>query len=130
MDKNEYHLYLKSEKWYSIRQSALEGAGFTCQLCDSKDSLQVHHRRYENIGHEALSDLIVLCEQCHAKFHDVLESDHIGLYRRLDIPSDLISKIEDLMERRRKGQDHFDSYDTDKADVELALKKLGIRVTI
>lgn len=38
--------------------------------------------------------------------------------------------IEDLLERQRKGQDHFDSYDTDKADVKRELENLGIRISI
>jgi HNH endonuclease len=108
----------------------LEAAGFTCQLCDSKDKLQVHHRRYDNIGHESLSDLIVLCDRCHSRFHDVLKSDQMSLYRRLEIPPSLLGRIEDLLERQRKGQDRFDSYDTDKADVELELAKLDIRISI
>lgn len=68
--KVEYKEYLKSKHWQNTRLKALEVAGYKCQLCSSKDSLNVHHNTYENKGNEDLKDLVVLCRKCHAKFHD------------------------------------------------------------
>jgi len=31
--------------------------------------LDVHHLLYDRLGHEKLSDLIVLCRLCHNAFH-------------------------------------------------------------
>jgi len=67
-----YKDYLKSDHWRATRAAALVAAGFRCQLCNSPDSLAVHHRTYERRGHEAPADLTVLCSPCHAKFHDIL----------------------------------------------------------
>lgn len=72
MTKDEYHKYLKSDAWKRTRKHKIEEARGKCQLCESPDRIQVHHRTYDRIGDEGLSDLIVLCHRCHKRFHDVL----------------------------------------------------------
>ena len=52
---------------------ALLRAGNRCELCNEGGvPLQIHHRCYDRRGQELLSDLIVLCRPCHARFHDKL----------------------------------------------------------
>lgn len=68
-----YSAYLKSDHWRETRAGALARAAGKCQLCGSDDSLNVHHNTYERLGAELPADLIVLCREHHAKFHDVLE---------------------------------------------------------
>lgn len=70
--KIEYQEYLNSDHWKEIRLKALNRAGNRCQLCSSRGSLNVHHNTYKNKGNEDLKDLVVLCRECHAKFHDKL----------------------------------------------------------
>lgn len=71
-----YKDYLNTDEWKNKRLCALKAAGFSCQLCnDSDKTLHVHHRTYERRGNEKLGDLIVLCEDCHKKFHDIIEED-------------------------------------------------------
>lgn len=65
-----YKEYLQTDHWKSTRMGALKRARFKCQLCNSKDDLNVHHRTYDRLGGELASDLIVLCRSCHGKFHD------------------------------------------------------------
>jgi 5-methylcytosine-specific restriction endonuclease McrA len=65
-----YVEYLKSEHWKRTRELALGYYGRACCLCSKTTGIQVHHRNYHNKGHETVSDLIVLCSNCHAKFHD------------------------------------------------------------
>ena len=65
-----YYDYIKSDKWKRISRAAKERAGYKCQLCNSKGTLNTHHRTYENLGNERPEDLIVLCESCHTIFHD------------------------------------------------------------
>lgn len=67
-----YADYLQTEHWQEKRRSALKSAHFRCQLCNTQDELHVHHRTYERRGEENMKDLIVLCKNCHAKFHDKL----------------------------------------------------------
>lgn len=64
-----YSEYLKSEHWQNLRRRMLKRASFRCQLCNTQGRLNVHHRTYERRGCEEYSDLIVLCENCHGKFH-------------------------------------------------------------
>lgn len=53
-----------------MRKKALAAANHCCQVCNTdKSRLDVHHRTYENLWHEPLSNLIVLCEGCHKVFH-------------------------------------------------------------
>ena len=70
--KLEYQDYLNSDHWKEIRIEALNRAGHRCQLCSSTYNLNVHHNTYKNRGNEDLKDLVVLCRDCHAKFHDKL----------------------------------------------------------
>ena len=65
-----YQEYLQTEHWRNKRYEALNRANHKCQLCGNKENLQVHHNTYDNRGNEKDEDLIVLCEICHAKFHD------------------------------------------------------------
>lgn len=68
--KKAHSDYLKSPEWSARRRAALDRANHRCQLCNATQNLNVHHRTYENWGKEQPEDLTVLCEDCHAKFHD------------------------------------------------------------
>lgn len=70
MGSEEYREYLKSPEWAAMRRWALDRAGHACQVCNSKDHLDVHHRTYERLGHEWPSDLTVLCRDCHGLYHE------------------------------------------------------------
>lgn len=72
--KDGYHAYLASDAWQVKRRAALARAGGRCQLCNSRWSVQVHHRTYDRLGREADGDLIVLCADCHATFHGKLNA--------------------------------------------------------
>jgi hypothetical protein len=64
-----YSDYLQSDVWKRTRELALEYYGNACCVCNSRTSLDVHHRTYERLGHERLTDLAVLCRDHHATFH-------------------------------------------------------------
>ena len=55
---------------YFAAGSTYRKAGFKCQLCGRKGDLNVHHNTYNSRGNENLKDLIVLCKDCHTKFHN------------------------------------------------------------
>lgn len=76
--KLPYADYLLSDDWRRKRDRLIEAAGHRCQLCNAPSSevnLNVHHRTYERLGHEADGDLIVLCEECHDRHHHDPEDD-------------------------------------------------------
>jgi hypothetical protein len=64
-----YELYLQTEEWLCTRNVKLRQAKYRCQVCNSDESLNVHHRTYENRGNENYKDLIVLCRNCHKLYH-------------------------------------------------------------
>lgn len=70
LGKSSHSTYLKSDAWKKKRTAVLEHAEWRCQLCNAGGWLQVHHRTYENVPNEPVSDLIALCCLCHAKFHE------------------------------------------------------------
>lgn len=65
-----YEDYLQSPEWKKRRAWVLTFWNHRCGICNRKDKLEVHHRTYERLGNELLTDLIPLCDRCHAKFHD------------------------------------------------------------
>jgi hypothetical protein len=66
-----YSDYLKTDHWKFTRRDKLNRVRYRCELCDMGGvKLHVHHRHYRTRGCEAPWDLTVLCEKCHAKFHD------------------------------------------------------------
>lgn len=67
--KNLYYEYLGSARWKHLRHEAVKAAKYRCQLCNSGGPLNVHHRTYRRVGSdEEISDLIVLCKECHKGF--------------------------------------------------------------
>lgn len=69
--KKWYHeVYLKSPHWGKLKKVALQRADRKCQVCSCQDmKLNVHHNTYQNLGHEYITDLVVLCERCHSIHH-------------------------------------------------------------
>lgn len=71
----DYKDFLNTPYWDGVRNYKLKRAKYCCELCGAKGILHVHHKKYENHGREhiksiANKDLIVLCKNCHEKFHD------------------------------------------------------------
>lgn len=53
----------------NIRKKALLRDNYTCQICEAKRKLEVHHIiPYRLIGKHDLENLITLCEKCHRLF--------------------------------------------------------------
>ena len=74
-----YKAYLQGEHWKLMRRLRLEVDNEQCAVCGSKNYLNVHHKTYERIGVEKLADLITLCRECHAKYHNKLESGNFNI---------------------------------------------------
>lgn len=75
MSKEDYEKYLQSEHWKETREKRLEIDGHRCYLCGHKKKLNVHHLRYNNLGHEDVeNDLITLCHRCHGMIHRIIDS--------------------------------------------------------
>jgi len=71
----DYQDFLSTFYWEIVRKYKMVRAGYKCELCNENGVLHVHHKTYEHHGeeHSHLEDLIVLCKDCHAKFHNIAE---------------------------------------------------------
>lgn len=74
-----YHDFLQTPYWVAISAYKKYKTHYKCALCGSNKKLVTHHKSYERHGQEHLKkvideDLIVLCDDCHNKFHDKLPS--------------------------------------------------------
>lgn len=68
---DNYKEYLKTKHWEDARKYFYEIYGNKCCLCSKKDvELNLHHNNYENLWHETIEDVVVLCKDCHSKFHN------------------------------------------------------------
>lgn len=66
--KINYYEYIKSAKWRDFRKQILS-IRKCCQKCLKTKNLNLHHRHYRTLGNETNDDIIVLCKNCHFKFH-------------------------------------------------------------
>jgi 5-methylcytosine-specific restriction endonuclease McrA len=76
-DKRTYGQKLKDSRWQQLRLKSFDAAQWTCEECltvKPKDGLQLHHVVYlpnvEPWDHPP-EVLMVLCEGCHEKRHEV-----------------------------------------------------------
>jgi hypothetical protein len=69
--RNYYEDYLHSEEWEERRKAVFKRDCGVCQSCLTVKATQVHHIRYDNLGHEPLFDLISICTKCHKKLHSI-----------------------------------------------------------
>jgi hypothetical protein len=97
-----YQEYLQSEDWKITREAALKRAHYKCQLCASKQDLEVHHNNYSNLGNEKPSDLVVLCDICHETYHKVLDIKYTGTLINTEPVQANIPDI--LPDNRNKGE--------------------------
>ena len=63
-----YKKYLSSPAWNRKRDLVIERDKGRCVRCCAEGRV-VHHKTYDNIGKEPLSDLVLLCEKCHEGEH-------------------------------------------------------------
>ncbi len=81
-----YFKYLKTPHWKAVRFQALKMYK-SCVLCNSKKKLNVHHRNYDHLFEEIITeDLVVLCKPCHGIYHGKSEKQEDEKYRKPDIP--------------------------------------------
>lgn len=78
--KLKYKDFLNTNYWKKIKEYKKYRSNYSCELCSTQNNLHVHHKTYKNHGYEIhkeiiYNDLVVLCEDCHHKFHDNLHKE-------------------------------------------------------
>jgi hypothetical protein len=79
--QTQYKAALDSPRWQQLRRLALQRAGNRCEgerdlcperpdrsrivRCGKEVALQMHHLHYGTLGRETLSDVRMLCDDCH-----------------------------------------------------------------
>lgn len=66
---SNYHEYLVTPEWGSIRARVLKRDNNICQGCLEQPATQVHHLSYEHQGHEFAFELVGVCRDCHELLH-------------------------------------------------------------
>ena len=74
-----YAEYLTTTGWTYRAWQAKDRAGWVCEVCGSDGPLQVHHLTYARVGKERDDDLLVLCDECHARQHGLLDDGQLPL---------------------------------------------------
>ncbi len=78
-NKTSYKKYLNSDGWTKKRRHAFVTLGNVCEICHSKEELEVHHNNYTNLGKEKpRRDLVVLCQKCHQCLHLKVRAQELG----------------------------------------------------
>ena len=53
-----------------LRRQALTRDGWRCQICGSRQNLQVHHRKSRaQSGDDTEPNLMTICSDCHSRIH-------------------------------------------------------------
>lgn len=73
-----YYEYLQSEQWKKKKSFAIKYYHNQCTVCGTKQSLNVHHKRYNHIFNEPIEDLSVLCVRDHHLHHDHLKEMEVA----------------------------------------------------
>lgn len=74
-----YTDYLRSAHWRATRTRYWISDQPKDCICGERDGLELHHMTYERVCEEELSDLTLLCSNCHAMIHVLERRGEIGL---------------------------------------------------
>jgi 5-methylcytosine-specific restriction endonuclease McrA len=78
------------KEWKKIKEKHKE----TCFICGTAENLHLHHKiRYKKGGTNEDSNLIVLCNKHHAKFH-TLENFYINNHARIT-PERILNQLKE-----------------------------------
>lgn len=63
-----YEEYLQSDGWRQKRDAVMARSCGKCERCGSP-AVHVHHKSYQHLGGEPLTDLEAICRPCHFQEH-------------------------------------------------------------
>jgi hypothetical protein len=83
MGFSSYAAYCASDLWRTIRGSVIVLAGGTCQVCQERPAVIVHHLVYDlaTLKGENMDGLMAVCEPCHAFAHKKPRRGYTGNHR-------------------------------------------------
>lgn len=69
-----YDSYLQSKHWKTFSAAYRKKHKRCCEFCGSIGRTELHHITYERLGRERNSDVVLLCEDCHAEIHVLVKN--------------------------------------------------------
>ena len=111
-----YLARIASPGWRRLKERLIEVRGHVCEECGSEHrALDVHHLSYDRLGHERMSDLQLLCRDCHEEA-DLLRAARtafergLATYARkkyvangLSVPADIRNEFTRWREKKRRS---------------------------
>ena len=82
MSTEDKQAYLDSPKWQELRSKVLKRDNNRCVNCNSESNLNCHHITYNRLGNEKLNDLVILCQPCHSRLHEIANAIYKNGYDR------------------------------------------------
>lgn len=78
LGQEAYNDYLNSKSW-KRKKAKYRKSGFLtlCWACESNQKIEYHHRTYNRLGNEAMTDLVTLCNSCHKDLTNQYKSQKI-----------------------------------------------------
>ena len=103
MKKQTLKQYYKTKHWKNLRNKIAYGDDAKCEICGAHrwenykigkkkgqrkpkpvNKLHLHHKNYDNLGHEKREDLMLLCDSCHKLGHMLQKiQKRLPLYERM-----------------------------------------------
>jgi 5-methylcytosine-specific restriction endonuclease McrA len=102
--KQFYHNYLSSKAWKEKKRLFRESrySKGECRICGCKEQLHIHHKTYERVTVERLTDLVELCPICHNNVHKIIK-----YIRKHKIKDSGITLMNCHMKLKNKGFDEI-----------------------
>lgn len=100
--KERYQEYLCSPEWGQRKEAVHERARGRCERCLHPDGYAVHHKTYIRKYHEPLTDLMLVCDECHQFIHGRSRVDRAwrDIYSNPTIPPENAQRIRSRMLER------------------------------
>lgn len=103
----QYQAYLESDEWKNKRIQLFILRGNKCEKCGSSKHIQVHHKTYKRIFNEKLSDLMVVCGDCHQKIHGITQTSKKKRPTKKKTGNKTMSRKEKSLKRLSKLEKHW-----------------------
>ncbi len=102
---DKYKTYLLSDEWKQKRELVFQKKWRACEKCKSEINLRIHHWTYIRIYKEKVSDLFVLCNDCHWDFHKLYWTrDILRATKAWILWNEVKQRIRKSLEERREAR--------------------------
>lgn len=121
----DYEAYIGSPQWRRVKRAyRASDLPQRCFLCATTERIELHHRTYERVGRELLTDLIPLCAECHALAHDLEDR---GLLAGLDA-DDLAALVDEARALSNREQMRVRAHEAELQSPDELAQQVKVRI--